>query len=141
MTVVVDASVALKWVLQEEYTDEALALRSRWQDAAELIIAPPIFRSEVTNVLHRRARREELTHVDARDLLDALLPAVATAEPAGLYGRALTMAGELMPRSTYDALYLALAESEGCEFWTADLRFVRSVQHRFSRVRGITEVV
>ena len=141
MTVVVDASVALKWVLQEEYTEEALALRSRWEDNAELIIAPPIFRSEVSNVLHRRARREEFTHVDARDLLDALLPAVATTEPGGLYGRALTMAGELMLRSTYDVLYLALAESEGCEFWTADLRFVRSVQHRFSQVRGITEVV
>ena len=141
MTVVVDASVALKWVLQEEYTDEALALRSRWQDTAELIIAPPIFRSEVANVLHRRARREELSHVDARELLDALLPTVATAEPAGLYGRALAMAEELTLYTIYDALYLALAESEGCEFWTADLPFVRSVRHQFPRVRWITEVV
>ena len=140
MTVVVDASVALKWVLQEEHTDEALALRTRWQEAAELVIAPPIFRSEVTNVLHRRARRGEFTPHDAQDLLDALLPGVATAEPEGLYGRALTVAREMNLGSTYDALYLALAESEGCDFWTADLRFVRSVQRRFSQVRGITEV-
>jgi predicted nucleic acid-binding protein len=141
VSVVVDASVALKWVLQEEYTEEALALRSRWQDAAEPIVAPPTFRSEVTNVLHRRALREELTPADARELLDALLPAVNTVEPNGLYGRALAMAEELTLHTIYDALYLALAESEGCEFWTADLPFVRSVRHQFPRVRWITEVV
>ena len=140
MTVVVDASVALKWVLQEDHTEEALALRTRWQDSSEQIIAPPIFRSEVTNVLHRRAPRGEFTPHDAQDLLDTLLPGVATAEPEGLYGHALTVAGEMGLGSTYDSLYLALAEFEGCEFWTADLRFVRSVQHRFSQVRGITEV-
>ena len=140
MTVVVDASVALKWVLQEEYTAEALALRDQWQRDSELILAPPIFRSEVTNVLHRRARRGELTHPEARHLLATLLPAVATAEPRELHDRALQVAGELNLGSTYDALYMALAEFQGCQFWTADLRFVRSVQRRFSHVRGITEI-
>ena len=141
MSVVVDASVALKWVLQEEYTEEALELRSRWQDASEPIVAPPTFRSEVTNVLHRRTLLEELTPIDARDLLDALLPAVNTIEPSGLYGRALAMAEELALHTIHDVLYLALAESEGCEFWTADLPFVRSVRHQFPQVRWITEVV
>ena len=40
MTVVVDASVALKWVLEEDGTDEALALWDRWQTAGERLIAP-----------------------------------------------------------------------------------------------------
>ena len=140
MTVVVDASLALKWVLDEEYTAEALTLRDRWQREAELILAPPIFRSEVTNVLYRRARRGELTYPEAQELLEALLPAVSTSELPGLHGRALEVAGELSLSSTYDALYMALAEAEGCEFWTADLKFVRSVRHRYLHVRAVTEV-
>ena len=139
MTVVVDASLALKWVLQEEHTEEALVLRDHWQEAAEFVIAPPIFRSEATNALHQRVRRRQLSRSDAADILDSLMPAVATAEPVGLYSRALTLAGELGLGSTYDALYLALAESEGCEMWTADQRLVRSAQPRFPQVRGVTE--
>ena len=41
MTVVVDASVALKWVLQETHTEEALDLWDRWQEGDERIVAPP----------------------------------------------------------------------------------------------------
>ena len=140
MTVVVDASLALKWVLDEVHTAEALALRDRWQRDFELILAPPIFRSEVTNVLHQRARRGELTHPEAQELLETLLPAVATQERPGMHIRALEVAGELNLTATYDALYMALAEAEVCEFWTADLKFVRSVRHRYTHVRGITEV-
>ena len=139
MTVVVDASVALKWVLEEEHTEEALVLRDYWLGTAELVIAPPIFRSEVTNALHQRVRRGEFGRGDAQELLDSLIPAVTTAEPTGLYDRALTLAGELGLASTYDALYLALAESQGCEMWTADMRLARSVQPQFPQVRAVTE--
>ena len=139
MTVVVDASVALKWVLQEEYTEEALALRDHWQESGESVIAPPIFRSEVTNALHRTVRRGNLTRSDAPDALEILLRVVGITEPAGLYSRALVLAGELGLASTYDALYLALAEAEGCEVWTADLRLVRAVQQRFPQVRSVSE--
>ena len=140
MTIVADASLAVKWVLEEEHSDTAVALRTRWVQSGELITAPPIFRPEVTNVLHRRVRHGEFDRREARDMLDTLIPGVAIVEPTGLYGRALTLAGELMQTSTYDALYLALAELQGCEVWTADLRFVRAVQARFPQVRSLAEV-
>ena len=139
MTVVIDASLALKWALQEEHTEDALALWDRWQEASERVIAPPIFRSEVTNVLHRRTRRGDLNATDALDVLDLLITSVAIGEPADLYGRALTIARDLALGSTYDVLYLALAEAEGCEMWTADRAFVRSAQERFRQVRWIAE--
>ncbi len=56
MTVVVDASVALKWVLQERDTEQALILWDRWQAAEEFVAAPPIFRSEVTNAVYQSVR-------------------------------------------------------------------------------------
>ena len=139
MTVVVDASVALKWVIQEENTEDALALWDQWQDGQEQVLAPPIFRSEVTNVLHRQVRRGHLHRLDALAALDSLLSAVATSEPVNLYSRALTLAGELGIGAAYDALYLALAELQGCDLWTADQRLVRSVQPNFTQVRWVGE--
>ena len=139
MTVVADASLAIKWVLPEDHTDEALALLEYWQTAAERLLAPPIFRPEVTNALHRQVRRGDISGPEASDALNALAPLVVIAEPPGLYQRALTLAGELGLGATYDALYLALAESEGCEVWTADRRFVRAAHRQFPQVRWVGE--
>ena len=141
MTVVVDASVALRWVLPEEGTEDALRLWDRWQRAAERVVAPPIFRSEVTNVLHVKVRRGHIGLHDAAEALDSLLSIVEADEPEGLYDRALAMASEFGLSAAYDALYLALAEFRGCEVWTADLRLVRSVQQRFRQVRPLGEAV
>ena len=85
-------------------------------------------------------RRERISRSDAPDLLDVLMTAIATVEPAGLYNRALAMASELGLTSTYDAVYLALAESEGCEVWTADRRLYLAVRERLNYVRSVGEM-
>ena len=139
MTVVADANLALKWVVPEVNSDVAQAVRFRWQSSGESPVAPPIFRSEVTNALYQIVRRGRLLIEDAAAALDAVMPAVAIVEPAGLYEGALTIADELGIGATYDALYVALAELESCELWTADQRLVRAAQTRFPRVRWIGE--
>lgn len=93
MTVVVDASLALKWALSEDYTGEALKLWDRWQFASEHTISPPAFRSEITNALHQTVRRRAISPVDAAEMLDTLLNIVAIDEPSVLYDRALALAG------------------------------------------------
>ncbi len=137
MTVVVDASLALKWGLPEDDTEDAIALRDHWRDTGEYVVAPPIFRSEVTNAVRQNLRRGHLIRPDAAQVLGFLVSVVAISEPEGLYDRALALAGELGLGSTYDALYLALAELEGCEMWTADRRLARAVQPRSPRVRWL----
>ena len=137
MTVVVDASVALKWVLEEEGTEEALALWDRWQADGERVVAPPVFRAEVANTLRQVVRRGMATTQEAADLLEALLEVVAVEEPPTLYGRSLQMAHDFDLGAVYDALYLALAESENCEVWTADRRLARAVDERFPLLRCI----
>lgn len=139
MTVVVDASLALKWALPEEHTERALALWDLWQEAAEQVIAPPLFRAEVTNVLHQLVRRGHLNPDDAADILESLISIVESGEPPSLYDRALALASGLSLGATYDALYIALAEIEECEMWTADRRLVRSVQERVPKVRWVGE--
>ena len=93
----------------------------------------------MTNALYQLVRKGGLRVEDAAEALSALLPAVAMVERAGLYDAALTIADELGVGATYDALYVALAESEGCELWTADRSLVRAAQARFPRVRWIGE--
>ena len=139
MAVVVDACLAIKWGVQEEYTEQALELWDVWQDSNELLAAPPLFRAEVTSVLHRMVRRSSMDPLDASDILEALLTTVATEEPGGLYQRALALASALDQGSPYDTVYLALAESLSCEMWTADRTFVRSAGPRFPQVRWIGE--
>ena len=64
---------------------------------------------------------------------------VSIREPSDLYDRALVLAKSLEQEAAYDALYLALAEAEGCDIWTADRWFVRAAQDRFGSVRWIGE--
>ena len=53
MTIVIDASVTVKWVLDETRTDAALALQS------EQLVAPVLWLAETANALWRHARLGE----------------------------------------------------------------------------------
>ena len=64
---------------------------------------------------------------------------VSTIESVGIYQQALAISNDQQLCDTYDAVYLAVSESPGCEFWTADGRFFRSVGARFKQVRLVGE--
>ena len=64
MRLVVDASVAVKWVLKEPDSDAA----RRIVDRAELL-APDLLWAESGNVLWRRQRSGELSHSNACDMM------------------------------------------------------------------------
>ncbi len=140
MTVVVDANIAVKWVVEEHDSAEAVSLYRDWTERAELLIAPPIFRPEVTNVLHQKIRRGELSSGTAIEALDAIYYAVSIQEPDNLYTDALSIAQVIDAGATYDPLYLALAEAQQCDLWTADRKFVTLVGYRYSRVRWLGEL-
>lgn len=140
MTVVVDANIAVKWVTNEHDSPEAVSLYQAWTNRSEFVIAPPIFRSEVTNVLHRKIRRGELDFANAMNVVESLFAAVSIQEPASLYTDALSIARAIDVAAAYDPIYLALAEVERCDLWTADKRFVRAVGYKSPRVRWIGEL-
>ncbi len=117
---VIDASVALKWVLPEWGRDTALGYRASHEKGADLLIVPPLFWYEVANGLRRRqgldsaARASALEEIWAAGIehreLDLLLlaEAVVTAVERGI--------------SVYDASYVVLARELKCQFVTADRR-------------------
>lgn len=61
-SVCVDANVAAKWVLPEEYRDQALALYENCQRDRIAVLAPPHLPIEVTNTIRRRIARGLITH-------------------------------------------------------------------------------
>ena len=138
--VVVDASLAFKWLVREEYTDKALAILWEWHSQEVTPAAPHLLPFEVSNALHRRVARGELSIEGAADLIENLLASrIELHQPWNLHGKALEMASRFGHTSAYDAHYLALAEVLGCDLWTADQKFYQSVRRDEGRVHWIGE--
>jgi len=139
--VVVDASLAIKWVLKELYTDEALALAEEWAADGTMPAAPCLLLVEATNVLHRRAMLGHISLSQARELLAGLLDmGIEIRESPQIHFRAMELAQELGAPAVYDTHYLALADILACDLWTADERFFNSVKERHPRIKWLGEL-
>lgn len=118
-TLVVDASIGVKWVIDEADSDAAVAII-----AGRRLIVPTLFWVETANVLAMKAKRREIsrsTVADAwRDLNDAPLELVSMTPETVL--SALTLAQDLQ-HTVYDCAYLAVALGVGCPVVTTDRRF------------------
>jgi len=115
---VIDASVAVKWFLDEPDTEAALRLQSDFFEGLLSVRVPSVFPYEVMHALHssRRFSRRELLE-SARDVDRSGFQTVP------LFGDYLERTVDLAAASAitvYEASYLALAASEQCPLYTAD---------------------
>ena len=141
-SVVVDASLVVKWLIEEEDSDKAHAVLQSWVTRDVSRIAPHLLAFEVANALHRRVLRGELNVGDSTRMIARLLGSrLEFHQPPGLHVRALQLASQLNQNAAYDAHYLALAESVGCELWTADERFYRAASPGIDNMRWLGEFV
>ncbi len=137
---VVDASLAVKWLVREVHSDKALALAHSWASRAIQPVAPHLMPVEVANVLHRRVIRREIAPETAIRLMEGLLASgIELRGTRDLHRRALLLAARLRQNAVYDAHYLALAEALQCELWTADERFCRAAAPVIGNVRWLGE--
>ena len=115
-SVVVDASLAVKWLVEEDDSNKAHAALQSWVVQDITRIAPHLMPFEVANALHRRVLRGELNLGDSIRMITRLLASrLELHQPPDLHVRALQLASQLKQNAAYDAHYLALAESVGCE--------------------------
>jgi len=116
VTVVVDASVAAKWLLAEADSELAAGL------LADDLIAPVILRLECANAIVKRLRVGQLDAGEARQRIDEIGQL-----PVRLFETDDQTAAELaleLRHPVYDCAYLALAQARSLQVVTADRRFV-----------------
>jgi predicted nucleic acid-binding protein len=129
VTLVVDASVAIKWVMPEQGADRAAALRGQPDE----LIAPTLITAEIGSAIRRRAAAEELTAREALDAAEIAIALIGRMVPLPeLAGRALEFAIQLR-HPIYDCFYLALAERENVPLISADKKLITAGK----RVKGI----
>jgi predicted nucleic acid-binding protein len=126
VTIVIDASVAVKWVLREPDSDAADALL----DYPDLI-APVIWLAEAANALWRRARIGEITSDEASMRLSELRNApVASVAIEPHLDEALRLAMESR-HPVYDCVYVVLALNHRTQLLTADRRLASAMTSSF----------
>ncbi|HLB41939.1 MAG TPA: type II toxin-antitoxin system VapC family toxin [Gammaproteobacteria bacterium] len=115
-TIVVDASVAIKWFIPEVHAIAATRLLHKNLQ----FIAPDLIFAEVGNILWKKYRSKELTLDTANGILNDFkkLPLNSCASEF-LLDTAWQIA-TAHQCTVYDSLYVALAQSERCLLVTAD---------------------
>ena len=138
--VCLDASLVLLWFLREPLSTRADALLQEWRTNDVEFIAPSLLMVEVPSVLRQAVHRGRVTTAEGDETLHAFLEIdIRIREPAGLLNRTWELGKTLNAPRLYDMYYLALAEIEACELWTADQRFVNLVAPHSSLVRLVGE--
>ncbi len=119
---IVDASVAVKWLVQEPGSEQARLLsRARLE-------APDLLPVECANILWKKVRVRDLSREEALARLQLLLQApVSLAGSRMLLEPALEMSFDLR-HPVYDCVYLALALQRQLPLVTADERLVAAVR-------------
>jgi predicted nucleic acid-binding protein len=137
---VIDANVAIKWVLKEPDSNLAEALLIELIRKGTVMYAPALLTYEVTNILFQNVRQGKITLEDAKkgikDVLGTGLKLEFT-QGSTINIRALELAQRFNLPATYDPHYLALAEREQCELWTADKRLWNSIRGKLPWVRWL----
>ncbi|MHB8753209.1 MAG: type II toxin-antitoxin system VapC family toxin [Aggregatilineales bacterium] len=139
MTVVIDANILIAFGLADEpLHTQARQILSAWQTAHEPLVAPRLFRSEITAVVRKAVYQQRLSPEQGRAMLSELLAyPVDLHEDVDLLKAAYDLAVRFNRPRAYDTQYMALAERLQCDFWTADERLVNSTQGQFNHIRWL----
>ncbi len=142
--VVIDASLAID-ALAGEPARKARALRFLGICNARgiALVVPPTFASETDTAVRRIVARGQMPAADMPFIFAALdaLPldvALDATELDAVRKRARQIAEELALTPVYDSTYAALAETRGCDFWTADEKFANAAKQNRRQPNGTT---
>lgn len=136
-----DANVIVKLALKgEAYRSKARRLVKDCGASGTMMIAPPVFESELDSIIRKRVFLGWLTLAEAHlayGVFDGT--PVQSATHPDLRRRAREIAEQFNQKYVYDSTYAALAELRGCEFWTADKAFYDAVKSSLPFVKYLLD--
>ncbi len=120
MSIVLDASMTLAWLFEDEQTDQVLAtINHVYMGGASV---PPLWRYEVANGLQIAIRRQRITPDYRTRCLDKIDELPITIDPDGvseIWSTTIKLA-DLYRLTVYDAAYLELAQRRRLPLATLD---------------------
>jgi predicted nucleic acid-binding protein len=126
---VIDPSIAVKWVVEEPGTADAVLLLRKTK-----LIAPELLVAECANILWKKVRKHGLSTEEGLLAARILQGAEIELWPTRPLLEEATRLAINLDHPAYDCLYLALALERDCRFATADEHFLGKV-NRTTRAR------
>ncbi len=135
--IVVDASLAAKWILWEDQSAAALQFLSIYRSE---LCAPDLIRIEVAGAITRVARMAHIEDGDANQMIELWLgdfgsAAVDARRPDPSLLRAAAQLSLDLAHPIQDCLYLAMAMDLSSDLATCDAKFATRAQQSYSRIR------
>lgn len=117
----VDTSLWIPYLLPEPLQPQARALITPWLTAGEDLVAPAFAWAEVGSVLRKKARLGFITSAQATEFYDdyCQMP-VKYVNDEAVHTGTWEIAERFSLATLYDAAFLAVAELQSAELWTAD---------------------
>ena len=119
MKFVIDASVAVKWYVEEDFSEEAASVLS---GEFELNV-PELIYPEFGNILWKKFRRGEVTPAECRNIIERFRGLSLFRHSHNALLKSAYIGAEITGQTVYDWTYLSLAVFLNCEMVTADRRF------------------
>lgn len=123
MTLIIDASVALKWFVEEEGSSPAAKVLA----GSDLLLAPDLIVAEVANAAWRAVRLGVMLPEQQDYAASRLMLAFDELTPLGPLVRRAVAISRALDHPVYDCFYLALAEERDAHLMTADRRLLQRI--------------
>jgi predicted nucleic acid-binding protein len=123
MIVVVDASIVVKWFVEEENSDKAIRIRDKYVEGEVRLIAPEIIKFEVLNALYYKKLFSEDEMEEISEALDSYLFDLYPLK--GEYAKKTVETAFRNNITIYDASYISLAIMKNAYFYTADEKLIK----------------
>lgn len=126
MELVLDASVVIKWFLQEKLSEKAIEYRRQHLEGKIILITPSLLAFEIVNALSTKS------NVDLKAIVGAIKAFYFTGIKEHLLTEELAAQAAALSKkhqiSVYDAAYIALAQDFNCQFITADKKLYQKTK-------------
>ncbi|CAN5411349.1 type II toxin-antitoxin system VapC family toxin [soil metagenome] len=140
MKYVVDASVTVRWELNDSDSDKARRLRVAYAHRIHELFAPETIVWETANSLLKAERQKNIPPGEAEFLYYDFLRTQPILTSAGPFvARAMRIALRAHA-GLYDVFYVLLAQREQCELVTADQRLINNLQPAFPFIRPLSSM-